>query len=168
MTLGGLVAKKMEEALRMPKTRSCQRAEPLVCGEKSVSTCLSALGSGNAYIVVHDRSSKQEDSCIVGPLDPIDVAAIESCMGTIVEVIVLVHQTDSLSPIKCLLRPLRISIVARIQSQSSPQVEETTVGDGVFVIVSSVESENLPSQTAITILIVPPARLIVENRLCQG
>lgn len=129
MTLGGLVAKKMEEALRIPVTRSCQRADPLVC-ERLRSVHASVFSRrGTSYVIIHDGSSKQENSCIIGPLYPVDVAAVEGCMGAVVEMVVLVHQANSLSPVERLLGPLRISVISGIQGQTSTQIEETTVGN---------------------------------------
>ena len=88
-------------------------------------------------------------------------------MGTVIEMVVLVHQTHSLGPIERFLGPLSISVVAGIQGQTGTQIEETTVGDRILVVVSSIESEDLPPQAATAVLSVPPASLIVENSLCQ-
>lgn len=73
----------------------------------------------SSYVVVHDRSSEQKHSSVVCPLHLVDVAAVEGCMGTVVEMVILVHQADGLSPIERLLSPLRISVVAGIQGQPS-------------------------------------------------
>ena len=64
-----------------------------------------------SYVIVHDRSSKQKHSCIVGPLYPIDITAVESRMRAVVEMVILAHQTDGLSSIERLFGPVRIRAI---------------------------------------------------------
>ena len=123
------------------------------------------FGISEAYIIVHDGCTEQEYSRVVGPLELVDVAAILCCMGSIIEVVIVIHHLYFLCPIERLFGPLRIAVIASIQSQTSTKVEEASIRDGILVIVSGIEGEDLPSQATVAILCVPSFGLSVENSL---
>ena len=91
--------------------------------------------------------------------------AVEGVIGTVIEVIGAIHQTDGPNPIKNLLGPVKIGLVARVRSQASTKVEKGSVGDAVFVVVAVVEGENLPSQPAAARRSVPTRGLVIKHGL---
>lgn len=70
-------------------------------------------------------------------------------------------------PVEDLVGPIRVGLVASVDSQTGSDIEETAVGDGVFVIESGVEGEDLPSQPPVAVLVVPSAGLQVEDSLSK-
>jgi hypothetical protein len=66
-------------------------------------------------------------------------------MGSVVDIVAVVHQADGLDPRPGLLGMLRIRVVTGVSRQSRAQVEEASVGDGVLVIVTRQVRVDLPS-----------------------
>lgn len=118
--------------------------------------------------VPHGRCTKQENACIVRPLDLRGAGAILRRVRSIVNVVIVCHESGSFHPVPCLDGPVRVRRVSSIHGKPSPQIEESTIGNGVFVVVSIVEGENLPPQSTITSLGIPPQGLRVERRLSES
>lgn len=68
-------------------------------------------------------------------------------VGTIIDIVLVINQTDTLNPVPSLISPLRVSGVASVSSKSSTNVEETAVRDGVLVVISGIESKDLPFES---------------------
>lgn len=122
------------------------------------------------YDVIHVRGSEEKDTNIITPTIVIEVSAVLEFVRTIPNSIVLGNHADILAPLVSFLCPVEIGLVPSISSQTSAEVEEAAIGNGVLVVVSSVELRNLPSQSAAT-----GARrnivfhgLGVEDTLCEG
>lgn len=74
----------------------------------------SGLDTGliGSYKVVHVRRPQQVDSVVIGELGFVDIGAIGSDMGSIVDVVLRVDKADSCDPFPCPLCPVRIRRVA--------------------------------------------------------
>ena len=70
-------------------------------------------------------------------------------------------------PIPRLGRPLRVRLVAGVGEQSRAEVDEAGIGGGVLVPVTQVEGENLPPESAVAVLVVPPDLLAIPHPLRQ-
>ncbi len=134
------------------------------CG---VSNVCSYRGLRKSYVVVHGGRSQQENASIVGPLHFVDVATIQRSVRTIIKEVLLIHQTTGLRPIEGLLGPLCVAVVPSVQGETSAKVEEASIRDGVLVVITSIEGEDLPSQATVAVLVVPSRCLRVENPLGQ-
>ena len=95
----------------------------------------------------------------------VDVAAIDGRIGPVVEFVVLVHETNRSRPVVHRVGPLRIGLIVGVPCQSCRHVEEAAIRDGILVIVTVVEGENLPSETSATRQVVPSRCLLVEDSL---
>ncbi len=100
-------------------------------------------------IVVHISSTQQPNSHVVRELDLVDVRAVVLNMGSIVDVVISIHQTHVLNPIPGLLRMLGIGGIVRVSRKSGTDVEEAAVRNGVLVIVSSQVWVYLPPKSAL-------------------
>ena len=117
------------------------------------------------YQIIHSGSAHDEHAVIIGPLIVILVGAIISTLRTVKDLVRRRHQSNILHPIPSLDSPFRIGLVASVQGQSRGQVEEASVRDGVFVSITVVEWENLPSQATIAHIRTPPFCLGIEDSL---
>jgi hypothetical protein len=104
---------------------------------------------------------------IVSPLDVVDRRAVLCVIGSVVEVVVLAHKSYRKLPLPSLLSPIRVGVVPEVLVESRSDVEETAVGDGVLVVVSVVEGEDLPPQTSAACRLVPALVLCVEDGLSK-
>jgi len=119
-------------------------------------------------MVVHVRQSCNIETVVVRPL-------LIVCDGTIVGNIRAVIDLEAVGliehriaePIPLFLCPIHESSVASVSGQFRGEKEETAVRSNVLVVVAIVESEHLPSETTIA-LVVPAVRLSIEHRLCHG
>jgi len=96
------------------------------------------------YIVVHVGCTQQPHACVVAVLDVVDCCAVKQIVRAIVNVVFGIDESDCLCPVPCLLSQLGICLIVRISCEPSPEVEEAAVRDGVLIVVSIVERENLP------------------------
>jgi hypothetical protein len=81
-------------------------------------------------------------------LDLVDICAVRLNVSTIIDIVVLVHQTNARNPIPDDLCMLSICIVGGISSKTGTKVEEAAVRDGVLVVVSGKIWVHLPSESA--------------------
>lgn len=77
----------------------------------------------------------------------VDICAIRLDVGTIVDVVVRVHQANVRDPIPGFLCPVGISSIVRISSKTGTEVEKATVRDGVLVIISGKVLVHLPPES---------------------
>lgn len=159
-----LSLKKTPAPVITPRRRSSQMGSPFVCEgyEKEPRMPLE-----KTYEVIHVCYTQHENAGIVGPLNMVQLAAIQSVVGSIEELICRAHQAHCSSPIVHSIRPISISGVACVNCQPSCHVEEATIGNGVFVVVAGVEAEDLPFQSTSTRRGVPSNGLRVEDCLCK-
>jgi hypothetical protein len=68
-------------------------------------------------------------------------------VGTIVDVVVRVHQANVRDPIPGFLCPVGIGSIVRISSKTGTEVEKATVRDGVLVIISGKVLVHLPPES---------------------
>lgn len=95
----------------------------------------------------------------------IELCTIQVVITAVIEVVIGVHEADGFGPIPRSVGPFRIGIVAGIDGQACSHIEEASVGDGVLVVVTVVERENLPFQSTSASLGVPSSCLGVEDCL---
>jgi hypothetical protein len=74
----------------------------------------------------------------------IDIGAVGLDVCSVIDVIILVHQTDSRNPVPDYLCVLSICVVVGVASESSTKIEEASVCNGVLVVVSGEIWVNLP------------------------
>lgn len=123
---------------------------------------------GGTYVIVHIRGSMQGDPSIVRPLHPVFLSAVEIIICTVVEMVFLSYEADVFHPVPGLFGLLSIRIIAGVAGKASTDIEEACIGDGVFVVVSVIEFEDLPLQASATGSRMPEGCLLVEHRLSQG
>lgn len=121
---------------------------------------------GEAYVVVHVCGAHQVRADVVCPLQLICYCAIVFDLRTVVDYVVTREERCPDDPIVRLLRPVRVRLVASVSCQTSRELEETAIGDGVLVIIPIVEGEDLPPQSSSTVLCVPSRYLEIEY--CLG
>jgi hypothetical protein len=121
-----------------------------------------------AYFVEHHGCAEHVDTRVVGPLDVVQVRAIDSRVGSVEDLVRATDQADVHRPLVRLRRPLRVSLIASVSVQPRRDIEETALRNRVLVVVAVVESENLPPETTAASLVVPSRRLAVENCLCES
>lgn len=80
-------------------------------------------------MIPHECGALDVDGIVVGELCPVDVGAVVFNVGTVVDVVVRIHETDTSDPVPSRLCPVGIGLVLGVSRKSSTQVEETTIGD---------------------------------------
>jgi hypothetical protein len=98
----------------------------------------------------------------------ISVRALVLNAGSIVDhelVAVFFNKWCPSKPVVSLFSPVRVCTVAGVARETSSQLEETSVGYRVLVVVSVVECVDLPAKTAAAVLRVPATDLFVEDGL---
>lgn len=108
-------------------------------------------------VVLQDSASVEEHSDIVGPLVMIEAGAANGLVGSVEDVVEVVYQSNSCSPIPDSLGPFNVGLVASISSKAGGKLKESAVGDGVFVEVTGVIRVELPLETTIasTTFVIP-------------
>jgi hypothetical protein len=124
--------------------------------------------SARTYLVEHHSCAEHVDASVVRPLNVVQIRAVDLGISTVKDLVSTTDQADVERPSVRLGRPLIVSLVASVGIQARCNVEETALRNRVLVVVAVVESENLPSQTSSTRLVVPSRGLTVEDCLCQG
>ena len=120
------------------------------------------------YPSVHVCSTMQENTRVVGPLQGVEIGAVVWLMGAVNEHPVLGDVSNTVGPVPGLLRPLSVCLIARVDSQSSTEVEEAAIGNGVLVVKAIVQAEDLPVQATIAVLHVPTRHLRVYHALGES
>ena len=104
---------------------------------------------------------------VVSPLDGLDVSAVVLTIGSVKVMVILAHEAYRELPFPSLLGPVGVGVVSEVLVQTGGDVEEASVGNGVFVVVAVVEGKDLPSQASCTGGVVPAILLGVEDGLRQ-
>jgi hypothetical protein len=160
-----LLLKKTPAPVMMPLRRCSHRESPFVCGcvrlrRTKVPEC--------TYEIVHVCGAQHEHTNVVRPLNVIQLAAVQSIIGSIEELIGRAHQANCTDPVVHFVGPIRVGCVTGVDCQPSSHVEKAAVGDGIFVVVAIVESKDLPFQPTITRRGIPSNGLRIEDCLCKG
>ena len=111
------------------------------------------LGAGGE--VVHDGAAVEDGAEVLGPLDVVEGATVLVGVGAVPDSEICVDHASGLHPGICLLGPIGVGLVTRVLGKTRGELEEDTVRDGVFIIVASIEGENLPAETTAAGFIVP-------------
>jgi len=98
----------------------------------------------------------------------IHFGTVEFVIQTIIIVVLRANCSNSERPIPSLHRPIGVSCIISVPSQPGGNVEEAALRDGVLVIVSIVEGENLPLETSTAASSVPSTGLKVEDGLSKS
>ena len=97
----------------------------------------------------------------------IELRTVQSIITPIEEVEILIHQADRRHPVPHLPSLVRIRLIASIHRQPRSNVEETTIRNGVLIIVPIIEVEDLPLQPTTTRRRIPSRDLGIEHSLRQ-
>lgn len=120
---------------------------------------------GGAYHVVHNGAAVDEEASIGAPLDMVDLCAIRRVVGAIEDVILIINESNVGGPFVSCRSPVCIRLVAGILVEARSKLKERPSGDGVFVVVSAVECEDLPFQASSTRAGIPAGSLTIEHCL---
>lgn len=115
--------------------------------------------------VVHGRRSVQHHAGTVGPLVVVERSAVVPDIRTIVDVISRTEKTHAIHPVPDHIRVLRVGFVRRVGIQPRRQIQKPGIARRVLVVPSGIPLENLPSQSTITVRLVPARRLAVKHGL---
>jgi hypothetical protein len=74
----------------------------------------------------------------------INVGTVGLDVCSVIDVIILIHQTDSCNPVPDYLCVLSIRVVVGVSSESSTKVEEASIRNGVLIVVPGKIWVNLP------------------------
>lgn len=98
------------------------------------------------------------DAVGVGEGNRVDLLTVIPLVGAVDHVEVLVYEADARRPVKDLVGPVHVSLVAGGAGQASRQLEESSVADAVLVIEAvRVAGKYLPEKTTSTSRGIPPA-----------
>ena len=118
-------------------------------------------------MVVHVGESGQEDAVCVGPLLPAALGTVGRGARAIENGEFFgIPQGRVFVPIPDLVSPVDVCLVASVATKASSELEETSVGHGILVVVTDVEREDLPTEATTAGLRVPSFCLFVEDGLC--
>jgi hypothetical protein len=92
-----------------------------------------------AYVIVHVCGAEEEDAGVVTELDVVYLGAVQQIVGAVVNVVLLVNQSNSRDPVPGLVRPVRVGLVVGVSSKASTKIEKAAVRDGVLVVIAVIE-----------------------------
>lgn len=123
-------------------------------------------------VVVHVGGAGKQGAVVVGPDEIGDRGAIVVAVCIVPNVEdatlgVVLQQRTSLHPIPDFGGPVCIALVPGDVRQPRRELEIAAIGDGVFQIVTCVETKHLPSEPASTGVGIPERGLEVEHGLRQ-
>ena len=104
---------------------------------------------------------------VVGPLNVVHLRAVLRVIRTVVVVIVFAHEPNGKLPVPHLRCPVAIGLITGILVQTRSHAEEGAVGNGVLVVVTVIECEDLPLQPTSARCCIPPRSLGVEYGLSK-
>lgn len=123
----------------------------------------SAACAVGARCVPHDSRSIQHHASAVRPLHMVQLSTVLGVVCSVEDLVVRAQETNSGHPVPSLVNPVGVGLVAGVGVQTSGEVEESSVGRRVLVVVPIVEGENLPSQSSSTGRGVPSNSLRIED-----
>lgn len=97
-------------------------------------------------MVIHHSSTQCPYAHVVRELDAVDIRAVGFDVGTVVNPIILIDQTDASRPVPSFLRDISVGIIVGVPSKTSAKVEEASIGNGILVVVSAEERVHLPPE----------------------
>lgn len=121
-----------------------------------------------SYFVPHHGCAHQVNARVVGPLDVVQIRALDGGVSAVEDLESIADQADLDAPVVSALGPVGVRLVARVGVQARGDVEERALRDRVLVVVAVVEGEDLPPQTAVARRVVPACGLAVKDCLSQG
>lgn len=120
------------------------------------------------YIVIHIGGTADICAIVVRPLIISMIFALVLIAGGVSNGPVrLPEQRRRRTPVPDLLRPLGICVIECIASETGRQLKQSTIGDGVFGIVTGLVGPDLPTQPAIAGRGVPARDLSVKYTLSK-
>ena len=120
------------------------------------------------YHIIHEGSALHQNTGIVRKLCPEDIGTVVLNVAAIPHVDLVVEKPHIFHPVPRLNRVLGIRLVARISRQPSTQVEKDTIRYRILIVISDVNTGDLPAHAATAHAIVPVRiHLGVPDRLCQ-
>lgn len=114
---------------------------------------------GSTHNIPHGSCAIEEDTGVVGPLNVVQLGAVECIISTVVDKVFVADQADRADPVPHLIGLIGIGGISCIQCQTRRKVEVAAIRDGVFVVVTIVEGEDLPLESTCTGRRVPSNRL---------
>lgn len=134
----------------------------------SIARALSAVQRKGTNHVIHICGTHQVGAIIVCPLDVTMVLAIGGDTGRVGNMPGrIVQQRGRRAPVPDLLGPICICLIPGEPGESSGDLEQGPIGDGVLDGVAALIRVDLPSQASLAGAGIPPAHLIVVHALRQ-
>ena len=95
----------------------------------------------------------------------VDFRAVNFEICTIENIVDVVYQSNRTGPIPYLFCPINICLVSRHSCQSSSELEKTTIGDRIFIVMTGVLRGKMPAKTTTTRVRVkiPALHVIIEG-----
>lgn len=94
----------------------------------------------NTYMIVHVGESSQEDAISVRPLLPTAFRTVVGRARAIENrVLFSIPQGRVFIPVPDFVGPVDICLVTSVATKASSELEKTTVGHGILVVVADVE-----------------------------
>ena len=137
---------------------------------RSLKNVLGTLAPGRVAVgvIVHICSAHKHGAGVVRPLNFGRHGTVSRHLGAVVDVVVFIHEHRIGHPVPSLLGPFGVRSVVGIPRQARCELEESTVGYTVFVVVTIVGQVDLPSQTSATFGCIPAGGLLIENGLSEA
>lgn len=134
-------------------------------GQKTIRALFLAITLGK---VIYNRSVMEENTRVIRPLRLIDLCALSAGiiadMNTIQHCKLIGNNSRVLMLFLDLLGLVGVGIVIYIQRQARGDIEEVAIRDGVLIVETSVELEDLPVYTAAVVLYL----LVIDVRFEDG
>lgn len=121
-------------------------------------------------VVIHERSSREKQTTVVSPLQRRDNSAGALNGGTVIDGPIVASRLDEsnlLRPVPNLDGPVSVGLVMRVSGQTGCDIEQTTICDGVLIVVTVVPCKDLPSQTTAAVVHIPPRRHGIKDGLSK-
>ena len=97
------------------------------------------------YVIVHICGTHEHSANVVCPLQPNRNGAVILDLCAIEDFVFIGEKRGGNHPSVGLICPVRISLIARIPGKPGRKLKEPRIGDAVFIIISFIEGEDLPS-----------------------
>lgn len=123
-------------------------------------------GAGTTYVVVHVAASGDHGADVVSPVRLDYPGAVVGSGCAVPNLPVIGEDFGACDPLVGRFGPVSVGLITSVPSKAGCQLEESSCGDCVLIIVSSVEGEDLPSKSSVADGGVPSPDLFIED--CLG
>ena len=142
--------------------------EPFVLFQETISLFdWQGRSEDGTYVVVHVSGAHKVGTNVVCPLNWRGLSTIIGDVSSVVDNILARQQGCPHCPVIRLVGPVCIGLVTSVSGKASSKLEKAPVGDTVFVVVTFVKREDLPTESPSAILVVPAYNLFIEDCLSE-